>query len=197
MKEYPISFSPEMVKAIMDGRKTQTRRVMRPQPPDGYWFDQGAGTHGYATPVTGMASFEKPIRCRYGRPGDRLWVKESWIETDVVHCFDDGWKGKQVLYRADCSMKNIPWKSPRFMPKRVSRILLENVCIRVERLQSIKTEDAYQEGFPEMGGVEFAIDPVDDWFKVLWNSLNVKKGKDFVWDKNPWVWVIEFRRIKP
>jgi len=167
MKEQPILFSSEMVKTILDGRKTQTRRVIKPQPNSGVRqspFVKSGLEDGHG----------REIKCPYGQPGDLLWVKETW----------NGTQGEGVAYRAtNPEMNGEPWKSSRFMPRWASRITLEIVNIRVERLQEIKPLDAVAEGMdPDRHSV---IE-----FRNLWNAINGKRG--YGWDINPWVWVIEF-----
>ena len=183
MKERPILFSGEMVQAILDGRKTQTRRVIKPQP----GIAPGIG------PVWKGSDYCKEwIReCPYGIHGDRLWVRETWAS------FKGG-----VYYRAEGSNnarieETVGWRPSIFMPKIISRIWLEITDIRVERVQEISPQDVCREGIrPTIPG-GFEIDECD-WigaqqFKPLWDSINAKRG--YGWDMNPWVWVISFRRI--
>jgi len=200
MKEHPILFSGSMVRAILEGRKTQTRRVMKPSPK--------------------VSIMPLPLDlCPYGSPGDRLWVRETWQPINreehflgLIAC----------LYRANCSndMKTftfisrfdgshitIPvakWKPPIHMPRWASHITLEIVSIRVERLQEISEKDAVAEGIfyhrhmegyvSDEEGRNFYVSDPRRSFDKLWDSINAKKG--FGWDANPWVWVIEFRRYK-
>ena len=175
MKERPILFNGEMVRATLDGRKTQTRRAIKPQP----------GFQGN-TPI-------ECIHCPYGDPGDRLWVRETWAKGPQNH----GWG--EVIYKATFGAMMKPvcegftkWKSPRFMPRKYSRITLEVTGVRVERLQDITHRDALAEG------VSYDVSKSDGAplkrFQVLWDSNNAKGG--FGWDDNPWVWVIEFKAIQ-
>jgi hypothetical protein len=180
MKERPILFSAPMVHAILAGQKTQTRRVR---------FVFG---------------------CPYGQPGDRLWVRESWARDD-----EDG----QVMYRADigrdvCAdaweqgrIEGVPrykWKPSIHMPRWASRILLEVTSVRVERLQDISESDALAEGvtpkwepgcsgrlMDAFGG--FSFRPAASAYAELWEQINGPGS----WDTNPWVWVIEFKRVTP
>lgn len=117
MKERPIIFSTEMVKAILEGRKIQTRRVIKQRP----------------LPVVDYEN-----RCPYGQVGDRLWVRESWTK--------DIYTGQVLCYKADEILENIRWISPFFMPRHASRILLEITEVRVERLQEILFTDIIKEG---------------------------------------------------
>lgn len=180
IKERPILFSGEMVRAILDGAKTQTRRVVKPQ---------------RDTVNLGWDHFKGRISCPYGRSGERLWVKETfWIdEDDQPVCF----------YAATDCRSDIKLKPSIFMPRSLSRITLEILKVRVERLQQITEDDAVAEGVNE----EFEMEvgsfihgaPIQLSFRLgykhLWDRINKDRG--FGWDTNPLVWVIEFKRIKP
>jgi len=182
MKERPILFSGAMVRAILEDRKTQTRRIVKD--------------------VDG--------KNRYGVPGDRLWVRETFgYEVRSV----GGTPHQQIVYRASkpdavyCYGSQgqeikIKWKPSIFMPRLSSRITLEITNIRIERLNDISEEDAIAEGYEpggwspsyndpgNVGCVEYW--PAKDEFICLWESIN---GKDS-WIQNPWVWVIEFERVE-
>jgi hypothetical protein len=190
-------FSGPMVRAILDGSKTQTRRV--------------------AKDLIGFTSSGQPLTVRggdpceyarpYGAPGDRLWAREKFLEADSPRR-SDGY-GCPV-YAADYSDSDIPntrWRPSIHMPRWASRILLEIVSVRVERLQDISEADALAEGIDtgELCARQYLYDtglagsgadgratPIS-MFKELWQSIN---GADS-WDANPWVWVIEFRRLTP
>lgn len=171
MKERPIIFSGEMVRAILDGRKTQTRRVVKPQP----IFERGAWSVPgfFCNTESGFKEslLNSSFTCPYGKPGDRLWVKEAFGEskvrdrsvTDRIHLVHKAWRykadaeiesadgifvcgrrdnGKAIQTRADL----YKWTSPLFMPREASRITLEITDIRVERLQEITVGDIDQEG---------------------------------------------------
>lgn len=180
MKERPILFSGDMVRAILAGTKTQTRRVIKPQPHD---------------------NWENERPCPYGVPGDRLWVRETWRDDS----FDWEW-GTQTKYsyRADYAdgKGGGAWRPSIHMPRGASRILLEITGVRAERLQIITESDMQAEGIvPVMvdsGGMTPWGDGIDvpryDWpFIDLWDNLNAKRG--YGWDVNPWVWVIEFKPL--
>ena len=228
--EKPILFRGEMVRAILDGRKTQTRRVIKPQPElranvSVLWWKND------------MLVPESTYRSPYGAPGDRLWVRETWGIFDTEA---DG-EAYAVAYRADdfggvvgdCKWIEPPkeqqgkyckvvdesgwpycladerWRSPRFMPRWASRITLEVVSVRVERVQDISEEHARAEGaepydidrIPESD--RFLLDapcmdegtPHRNGFALLWDSINATRG--YSWASNPWVWCVEFRRIAP
>ena len=200
MKERPILFSGEMVQAILDGRKTQTRRVIKPQP------KLYSAMHRFNTFIQWKDIDAKEIfavifiasHCPYGQPGgDRLWVRETWAEL----CATDELSGEvDLAYKAtgwpdgefgpDRNGKG--WRPAIFMPRWASRITLEVTGVRVERLQDISYEDAEAEGAPIEGGSIVQNRRIG--FEHLWDSINAKRG--YGWDANPWVWVIKFRRVE-
>lgn len=192
IRERPILFSAPMARAILEGRKTQTRRVFK-RAIDG---DEVAGSvhpaaeSGWIAWFPGNVSAEKTkelyrigIPCPHGLPGDKLWVREThWINKEE-HI---------VAYRADGEMPDHmdePWRPSIFMPRWASRLTLEITDIRVERLQDISEEDAKAEGV----GLSNIMSSYQRDFQFLWNSINAKRG--FGWDVNPWVWAVSFRRI--
>lgn len=209
-KERPILFSGEMVRAILEGRKTQTRRVVKHNlvvPPQEFRVANGPlWWRWFSEPNTGL------IRSPYGQPGDRLWVRETWqavhfskdFETGYVDDIyeakvipksdDDGWWSPQ--YAADKHHQNHPedrgfgWRPSIHMPRWASRITLEVTSIRVERLQDISEEDARTEGVKP--DEESSLYTYRDAFSFLWESLNAARG--YSWESNPFVWVVEFRR---
>lgn len=197
MNERPILFSAPMVRAILAGAKTQTRRVIKNQPfnvtlvPSGnHLFDYRGDLNDYSRVV----DMKKAVTlCPYGRPGDRLWVRETWahgIHAMAAKRDEDGPFVYAATHREDQRLGD-RWKPSIHMPRAASRILLEIISVRVERLQSITRGDAMDEGcpFPNMAKGD---DP-RQWFANLWRQLN---GPDS-WDANPWVWVIEFKAVKP
>lgn len=182
--ERSIIFNTEGVKAILDGRKTMTRRVIKPQPKltiaDGFY----------------KANIQKLIEggdrvCPHGQIGDRLWVKETWAPV---------W-GEKAIYRADgeaiskdTGKSVMIWHPSIFMFRKDSRLLLEITGLRAERLQEITEEDALAEGcLPKVCEEENMTEPATIEFEELWDFLNAKRG--YGWDKNPWVWVIRFDNI--
>lgn len=211
MKERPILFNGAMVRAILEGRKTQTRRIMKPQPVhmdshvwsfgDFIWSDQE--TRFPLTPDQALAA-----RCPHGKVGDRLWVRESIAptrDTDLGYIVD--WH-----YAADgAKVPRMPYLDPQFsdamafahlarksvpsihMPRWASRTTLEVTGVRVERLQAISEADAEAEGIDFLRHVPDADETLTarQLFMCLWDSL-ATPGSD--WAANPWVWVIEFRR---
>ena len=184
MENRPIIFSTPMVQAILDGRKTQTRRVIKPQPlRSPYWTHYENSGAFYPATYDAEPSF---LRCPYGKPGDRLWVRETFC----VFNYDD----EEVWYKAspvasacwhDATLKNngMRWKPSIHMPKKYARIWLEITGVRVERLKDLSPKDGIAEG-------------VEHWsiFPSLWDSINKKKHP---WSSNPWVWVVEFRKESP
>jgi len=200
-KERPILFSAPMVRALLSGAKTQTRRAMKPQPiqggplRDGWHWSKGA----WNFPIDERVSSARVLAevCPYGQPGDRLWVKETYIYLTPLGLYG---------YRAGPDLFVSPrWKSPLFMPRQASRITLEVTGIRVERLQDISEEDARAEGIARtasvgpcraMGWRGFDGAPAHmrgaAAYRDLWESIN---GPDS-WAANPWVWVVEFKRLE-
>ena len=192
-KSRPIIFSAEMVNAILENRKTMTRRVVN--------FDKE---------IVGTAM--KGEKCPYGKIGDRLWVRETFgsqVRNDSV-----GGTGRFTVYKADnpnaIDYKSstgmefpVEWKSPIFIPRIFSRITLEITNISVKRLQDISEEDCIKEGIEKIGFGELInynefvmpgvrIKYYASEFMQLWQQI---KGKDS-WDQNPFVWVISFRRVE-
>ena len=196
MKERPILFSAPMVRALLDGSKTQTRRVVKPQPiadrqfSGGYSIAPTKRTEGSTlsvwAPHVGMA-------CPYGQLGDRLWVRETWNSSGL------NWRKpirdmRKVLgpvhYSADPEHGGwMPYwgtmKPSIHMPRWASRITLEITAVRVERLQDISELDALSEGVDQDTCAPVAI------YRELWEQINGHAS----WDMNPWVWAIEFKRI--
>lgn len=198
MKARPILFKPDMVRAILDGRKTQTRRVMKPQPkptPDD--FPGQAGHWWPSNKHQSMLHVENELRewtglagdaCPYGgAPGDVLWVRETFRNSRV-----DGLPG-DVVYQADHpGLKSPPgsygrpWMPSIHMPRWASRLTLEITDVRVEQLQDISEEEAIAEGIGTPRDQRYAV---QDGFRPLWESINGPES----WAANPWVWVVEFQ----
>ena len=210
MKERPIIFSGPMVCAILAGAKTQTRRVMRDQPCELLDFNRGHLSIRVRRAVYQAFSPQfPPVRCPYGKPGDRLWVRETWqafFDDEVPterprgprHTLGQPARPDRksfVFYKADGPEPVHPdgfqalWKSPIQLPRKYSRITLEVTGVRVERLQDISRGDAMAEGcpFPNMA---YGTSPTQ-WFKDQWIDI-YGPGE---WRSNPWVWVVEFKRV--
>lgn len=190
MKERPILFSAPMVRAILDGTKTQTRRVVKipgvmPHTsfvithPEEEIIRFDDGTFHYLS----TAAMSGPYACPYGQPGDRLWVRETWGLARQQ--FDH--ESRDVVYRADTQRPEPDdrWRSSIHMPRWASRILLEVTDVRVQRLQDITEADVVAEGVSTPG--PFAV----HHFMDLWNSINGTGA----WNANPWVWALSFRRV--
>lgn len=210
MRERPILMSTEMVKAVQDGRKTQTRRVIKNIPPreNGTQYDRSEihGPELFTPAVIDKSGDIQPgaeifgiyddygdwgFKCPYGQPGDRLWVKETW----AADCTCENPDCNGVIYKAGYTGKLMPyaWKPSIHMFRRHSRITLEITDIRAERVQDISLGDISKEGIE----VRYSVDWVDFMYKdyqFLWNSINAKRG--YSWELNPWVWVIEFKRLE-
>jgi hypothetical protein len=199
MKERPILFSAPMVRAILDGRKTQTRRVVKPQPyANGWWHHKDI-----AAPIDNPDFLSLSP---YGFIGDRLWVRETWCHFPADA--PDG-MGENTYYRADpansvgcepiLARNGVKWRPSIFMPRWASRLLLEVTAIRVERLQELDDADAQAEGCPghyskdEEGIKDELMSPVEEYAE-LWDSLNSKRP-GCSWADNPWVWVLTFKRV--
>ena len=191
--EKPILFSGEMVRAILDGRKTQTRRVVNPQPTGGYLgFIKERLKHWFKHEPSSIE-----IACPYGRPGDLLWVRETWAS----HKYMDDTKpseftvGAQMLpvwYRADNvqSDERGKWRPSIFMPRWASRITLRVVDVRVETLWDMTVSKMTAEGVAEIeNNDKHPLTP----FITLWDSINADRGH--AWYTNPWVWVVEFEEV--
>jgi hypothetical protein len=220
MKERPIIFSTDMVRAILAGLKTQTRRIASFIPlheglnfgwsglKAGHYFTD-APEHGWVLRARrGDGCWEdKTDRsfCRYGLPGDRLWVRETWAvskEFDRLPGSKIPEAGhEKVWYLADGPKPE--WagrtRSARFMPRWASRIVLDVVNLRLERVQKITPADVVAEGIIKtedgsyLGPDGYPHGHAWEAFSRLWDSINAKRGYSF--DSNPWVWVIEFKRV--
>lgn len=205
IKERPIIFTGEMVRAIIDGRKTVTRRIVKPQPEkwidkyiqgayENYWFPEGIFIKD-PSGFLGGGPFEfrttgNSVKCPYGVPGDRLWVRETW---GVYSADDFGGDQKEgctnsYVYRADGEQPGIKWRSPIHLHRIGSRITLEVVKVSVERLQDISKNDCTAEG---MIGLEDVHTGWHQSFAQLWDSINSAGS----WDLNPWVWRVEFKKL--
>ena len=248
MRESPILFSAPMVRAILEGRKTVTRRILKPQPfADGYY--QGDICLDIASPyaqfsveaVGGGAFMTEEHECPYGEPRDKLWLREAWRVPDSLdaysgfdiaeRCIEAGYRRpwSPIRYEADGALNSAKdwhefgstpgestpgrYRHARFMPRWASRITLEVTGVRVERLQAISEDEAIAEGLHriEIGSgypdtysataatwaqvMEQEVDAYDDprqAYRDLWEQINGAGS----WDANPWVWVVEFRRIQ-
>jgi len=192
-RERPILFRPELVRAILDGRKNQTRRVVRPQPADGDRSSTrsciGPGDHLHICPG---------IRCPYGFAGDRLWVRETWRVSPSGET--SPYSPEHCHYRADADEPAADgcWRPSIHMPRWACRLVLEVTGVRVERLQAIDEIGARDEGVEPVAagdgpGVITTAGNISyrKAFAQGWDRINGPRG--YGWDANPWVWVIAFR----
>lgn len=211
-QEHPILFKGEMVRAILDTRKTQTRRIIKPSPnpaaglnPDyadcSAFYNHKGEAVGY-----GFVDDEgREFKCPYGKPGDRLWVRETWaaIPADRPSGYWSNPKliGKDYWYKATDHLPDWggKWKPSIHMPCRASRINLLVTDVRVERVQEISETDAIAEGIDVWHDMyRCGPDSAPCWtrdavvaFGWLWDSINAARG--YSWESNPWVWVVEFQ----
>lgn len=186
MKSKPILFSTPMVQAIFDDRKTQTRRIIKPQPKDDLSF------LGWKLPEYVQVAFGRGVKTDslhkfpFGQVGDVLWVRETWQNSE---------NNVYYHYKADFTEPGKGWKPSIFMPKDAARIWLKITDVRVERLNDISAEDSQKEGITWNQGEEWEAKYQNAYsykFKMLWDSINGEES----WNANPWVWVIEFERIE-
>lgn len=243
IKEIPIIFNTDMVRAILEGRKTQTRRVIKPQPIGGGEFVYNTEDHYWYFGIGGRFNLPRinftqgKWKCPYGIPGDRLWIKEKHYIEKHSNCaiMEDGtevFRTGEIIPNF-CNTEGLKWRPARFMPRWATRLFLEITNIRVERLQDITEENALAEGIeilqrpdgtkgysaPNHGYWEYTAKAA---FMYLWDSINAKpkpvkvKGvithyESYPWEgkreirehrgklwyvyPNPWIWVIEFKRI--
>lgn len=194
MNERPIIFSGESVRAILDGRKTMTRRVVKEGPYGDFWGNPAwsgyPGDLWYVTANLTPPSIFTFKPCPYGKVGDRLWVKESF----------GYYANGSYFYKADGSELHTKHHSPLFMPREASRITLEITNVSVERLQDISGSNCAAEGIVPnndpnwhldlTGGVQTEIRVIREAFAAAWDKIN---GKKHPWASNPWVWKIEFK----
>lgn len=193
MTEKPIIFSAPMVQAILEGRKSQTRRIVKPQPiidsDSGYVF---CGKH---KSIYKNDQHHRDWKIQfikdhspYGKPGDNLWVRESY-SPDYFREGEHGYKADWT----ELSKEYLPepkWKPSIHMPRSAARIFLKVENVRVERLQELTGEDAVSEGIL-MPDFDYPHSECINDFKTLWDKIN---GTRAPWASNPWVWVIEFSR---
>lgn len=229
VKERPILFSAPMVRAILEDRKTVTRRAIKVQP-----HIDASGNFCVGSSNYGQDGYGKPVTkhfvngcCPYGKPGDRLWVRETWYcdhfevmrgpylkpdDLDIREALEDGTLVYAAEGLAPYEQEQPTWKPSIHMPRWACRILLEITGVRVERLQEGEGETAFEsryvaEGINRIhqGDGDYAFhpfksepgpgnwtDPFDAW-RELWVSINGAES----WNANPWVWVVEFKRVMP
>jgi len=191
MKTRPIIFNGRMVNAILNDIKIQTRRVIKPQFNEIWGFGVQIGSDYFSVHVDiKTRNGWRWINCPYGKPGDKLWVRETWKNLP------DGGIGYRASPDETCRVGNFiliaNWKPSIHMPRWASRIMLEIENIKVERLQEISESDAALEGVPGIATHKPYPRQYRDSFEVLWDSINAKRG--YPWESNPWVWVIQFKK---
>lgn len=219
MKERGMIFNAEMVRALLDGRKTQTRRPIK------FPFkDRNLGCELSGNELAGELSAGNYLNSPFGKPGDRIWVRETWAQLGNEDRCTIDWDDNLVkgggpeaarIYRASCEQKegnyglwSIPddaywkphtddlqydgtWCPSIHMPRWASRITLEITGVRVERLASVSEEDAGKEGYPANPAPYGGEMDKWLWFRQLWDGIY----PDQSFKHNPWVWVIEFKRV--
>ena len=190
MKERPILFSASMVRAILNGSKTQTRRTIRGKALE--FLESGMRPADFGGIV------DSKSLCPYGKPGDKLWVRETWNKHGglLTYHADGDWvaeyksKHDKTNLTAVYEAKMLKWNPSNNMPRWASRITLEITGVRVERLQDITNNDALDEGTPDLRTIENGWD-MRRCFQDLWEQINGVGS----WGENPWVWVIEFKKV--
>ncbi|MBO9790472.1 MULTISPECIES: hypothetical protein [Xanthomonas] len=216
MRERPIRLKAHEVRAILSGAKTQTRLVVKPQPPAGHNFagfttysthraDEGKAVWAAGEVRAALIDAHR-VACPFGQPGDRLWVRETWADLTATH--GRHWERKNPVtglyergihpflwYAADGDQPEMgggeinrePWRPSTSMPRSACRLVLEITDVRVERLQTITDVDALAEG------VDRTNTSIPGYAKERFRHLWPSTGGD--WAANPWVWVISFRRL--
>ena len=180
----PITFNAAMVRALLAGNKTQTRRPIRPVP-------AGETVHRGQPWPTDAAG--KPVACTLASYGDLLWVREPWNHGTA----DDNPRRAKYVYEADigpAAAKHRKWRPGRFMPRQASRLTLRVTGVLPQRLQMLFPADASAEGMPP-GLFDDEPEAAITWFQRLWDSIYA--DTEFAWHRNPWVWVVRFRAVDP
>lgn len=190
MTERPILFSAPMVRAILAGTKTQTRRVAK---------GVVALHERTGEPLAHLDSTGPRIACPFGKPGDRLWVRETFAHIYRDNTQPEERRDDDVAYKADHQGLDEyaygTWKPSIHMPRWASRIDLLIIGVRVERLQDISIADAMAEGVVECNPSLRGLGSCMEWryaYEDLWTQINGPGS----WDLNPWVWVVEFKRLE-
>lgn len=209
MKERPILFSAPMVRAILAGNKSQTRRIVKPRK------DVAFGCLLQPHELAGEVNAGNLENCPYGKIGDRLWVRETFQgplleseeqEDEFRHSPDIYKKPGFCAYRAtdtldaiDSDGRELGWRPSIFMPRWASRILLEVTGVRVEKLRDISESDAKAEGARSADpatGRECILDPSIGSYRLHYRDIWEYINGPGAWDANPWVWVIEFKVLE-
>lgn len=196
MKATPLLFTVDMIRALLDGRKTQTRRIVRRT-------DAGRVKAPRSSRNWHLDDPDAVKACPYGGPGDLIWVRETW---GVLYQQFRNDRDEPTWYRASGDLESLPtWYPSIHMPRWRSRLTLELTEVRLQRVQDISEQDAEAEGIECIGG-NFSCSPWRDYskeqrykffsapsasFRSLWDSINAKRG--YSWDSNPWVWALTFK----
>jgi hypothetical protein len=209
----PILFSTDMVTAILEGRKTMTRRKLKPKD-EPYLINEksfinysdsfGWNVKHKITDNPGKFEITQQFKCPYGKIGDVLWVRETWLNnsgylpTDLGYVYKAELGEKEIEYSKEL---NVKWKPSIFMPKEACRIFLEITNVKVERLQDISEDDAIKEGITwNRGTIQSGYGvgnstshiKAKECFQSLWKKINGAES----WKSNPFVWVVTFKQIE-
>lgn len=202
IRERPILFSAEMIRAILDGRKTQTRRVIKRQPDGAARFSGCNKPEPYILVDGNPVYLPSVVRCPYGVPGDELWVREAWCPAklyydacDIIYAANDARverypRSEKEREQAVRAMDKHGWTPSIHMPRWASRLQLAVKSVSVERVQEISLDDEWGEGRPVPLDWNETGRGFDTWFRTLWDKINAKRG--YGWDVNPFVWVVKF-----
>lgn len=195
LKETPMLMKTEMVQAILRGWKTQTRRIIKPQPLHNYGPSGEPNGIAFKDIIDGYPEELIPY-CPFGRVGDLIWLRETWA-------YGIGSHGESLvpIFKASNPEWTGKWKSPIHLKKKDARLWLRIVKIGVQEIQKISGKDCVAEGIRRRGGLNDGV-PLEGpiWkesraeFKTLWNSINLARG--YGWDCNPWCWVVKFELMK-
>lgn len=210
IKERPLLMQGDLVRASIELRKPVTRRIRKDDPQPAPWAE-----FDHFDPVGQVVFTDGTIwRCRYGVPGDRLWIRETWCLWDwsttdedgdihtgplpcpVEDCMREFWRHR-VTYRADDKQAEGPWRPGIHMPRWACRLVLSLDAVAVERIQAITYDDCCLElgaplVYPGPGPEPYRRDMIG-LFRERWNALNTKRG--FGWDANPMIWVLRYTPI--
>lgn len=222
IKSRPIIFTGHSVRSILDGTKTMTRRIMKPQPSEAFSGEVGIfhptkiardGEEYPGDPIFGASSNDEGYRFPYGAPGDHLWVKEVWrlvgwdddyaeieYSDGIRHRVEAGDDHDVFIENAtrnyptgyDEDLSLVPNKSPLFMSRWASRLTLEITGVKIERVQDISDADAIAEG---VSPADAEIQGGKSIFHERWNAINGKKP-GCSWADNPWAWVVSFKKVE-
>lgn len=205
MREHPLLMKGPLVRATLEGRKTQTRRPINPQPSDdieNVKYDDVADLWLGNTKEDNDLGFcsSWTARCPLGRTGDRLWVRETWAwpgEEEFIYRADQWAEDMVAKWKTDPNYPQVKWSPSIHMPRRVCRLVLPLVSVRVERVQDITEEGAKAEGIRRTengwtdGATGYDVTSARAAFQELWTSIYGQES----WDANPWVWVAEWKEV--